>query len=142
VRAAKIFITVFLIVLFFYVTIFTVIEHRRVTNGPWEVTFTTNALVINQPRLGLTNIQITLATPALAAATNLPTTLLFELNTPTPYAVPGGQCVFLDLLYHPGTVVLELGGHQLQLMPRILTVDHHELAWSNNSVLKLETAAK
>ncbi|MFM2294195.1 MAG: hypothetical protein RLZZ350_608 [Verrucomicrobiota bacterium] len=141
-RAAKIFITVFLIVLFFYVTIFTVIEHRRVTNGPWEVTFTTNALVINQPRLGLTNIQITLATPALAAATNLPTTLLFELNTPTPYAVPGGQCVFLDLLYHPGTVVLELGGHQLQLMPRILTVDHHELAWSNNSVLKLETAAK
>jgi hypothetical protein len=142
VRAAKIFITVFLVVLFFYVTVFTIIEHRRVTNGPWEVTFTTNAIAINQPRLGLTNIQITLDAPALAAATNLPTTLLFELNTPTPYAVPGGQCVFLDLLYHPGTVALAIDGHQIQLMPRTLTVDHREIAWSNNSVLKLEPTAK
>jgi hypothetical protein len=137
VRAAKIFITVFLVVLFFYVTVFTLIEHRRITNGPWAVTFTTNALVINQPRLGLTNVQINL--PAPVTATNLPTTLIFDENKPTPYPVPGGQCVFLDLLYRPGTVVLEIAGHQIQLLPRTLTLDRRETAWQTGATLSLET---
>ena len=139
-RAAKIFITIFLVVLFSYVTIFTLIEHRRVTNGPWEVTFTTNSVVINQPRLGLTNI--TLALPPLVTTNSLPLTLIFDENKPTPYPVPGGQCLFLDLLYRPGTVALEISGHQIQLLPRTLTVDHKEIAWQSHTTVDLTAAPK
>src|ERR1041385_1726507 len=54
---------IFVAALALYVVTYTGIEHRRVRNGPWEVTFTNNAagapmISVYQPRLGLTNVQI------------------------------------------------------------------------------------
>ena len=47
-----------------YVIFYFGIEHRRTRKGPWQVTFTNDAsgspaLVINQPSLNITNLQIT-----------------------------------------------------------------------------------
>ena len=63
---AKHFLLAFLLALAGYIACYQVIEHRRTRNGPWQVTFAAGAqgvpaIVINQPKLGITNVQIRFA---------------------------------------------------------------------------------
>ncbi len=122
-----------------YVIGFSFIQHRRSARGPWEVTFASEAnspsLVINQTRLGITNVRI--AFTGTPPATNITETVRFTEPHAVPPALPFGKCVFLDLLFQPGTVVLEAFGHQIQLMPRALTVDHVERAWRSGETITL-----
>ena len=121
-----------------YAVVFTFVEGRRTRLGPWVVTFhdqsgTVNAVRIDQSALGLTNITILLAaSPAEGRSTNHMIT--FDQPQSVPFVVPGGQCVFLDLLFQPGTVVLEVEEHQIQMLPRTLAIDGKEVAWLANSV--------
>ncbi len=137
---AKHFALAFLLALAAYVLVFWAIEHRRTRKGPWQVTFTTAttgvpALVVNQPWLGITNVQIHfLAQPAL---TNRAVTLSFREPRPVPYALPFGQCVFMDTTFLPGTVTMQLFNHEVELLPRVLTIDHQEHPWQPNAVLDL-----
>src|SRR5205809_7804765 len=91
------------------------IEHRRTRKGPWEVTFTNDAagaptLVINETKLGITNLQIT-----FSGETNRATNTFLSFRQPreVPYDIPFGKCVFMDTTFLPGTIVFDLLGHEI-----------------------------
>jgi hypothetical protein len=138
---AKHFILAFLLALVGYVVLYQTIEHRRTRQGPWRVTFTTGTagipdIVINQPRLAITNVQISFAGEALPA-TNNPVTLAFDLPRPVPYEVPFGNCVFMDTTFLPGTVTFQLFGHEIELLPRVLVIDRQEHSWRPDTTVAL-----
>jgi hypothetical protein len=124
------------IALVVYVISYTWIEHRRTYKGPWEVTFINDAsgaptLVINQPSLAITNLQITF--PGELARTNA--TLSFRQPQPVPYDLPYGKCVFMDTTFLPGTIVIDLFGHEIQLIPRVLTIDKTDILWASGKTI-------
>jgi hypothetical protein len=138
---AKHFFLAFLLALAGYIVCYQIIEHRRTRNGPWQVTFTSGAdgvpdIVINQPKLGITNVQISFAGQA-RPATNGPVTLLFNQPKPVPYEVPFGNCVFMDTTFLPGTVTFHLFGHEIELLPRVLVIDRREHAWRPDTTIAL-----
>ena len=124
-----------------YAAFYTGIERQRVRKGPWRVAFTKDtsgapAILINQPKLAITNLQITFPgeTPPTA---NSVCALVFDQPRPVPYAVPFGKCIFMDTTFQPGTIVLNLFGHEIQLIPRVLTIDKEELPWRSNATIPL-----
>jgi len=126
----------FAIALVVYAISYTWIEHRRTRKGPWEVTFTNDlsgapALVINQPSLAITNLQITF--PRETARTNA--TLSFRIPQQVPWDLPYGKCVFMDTTFLPGTITIDLFGHEIELIPRVLTIDQKEIPWESNKII-------
>jgi hypothetical protein len=126
-----------------YAVMYSGIEHRRTYKGPWQVAFTNDpagapAVVINQPALGITNVQITFPGAALPRdpATNQ---RAFAQPREVPYGVPFGKCLFMDTTFLPGTLVFNLFGHEIQLIPRVLTIDHLERPWRSHEVISLTT---
>lgn len=125
-----------------YVIGFSWIEHERGKGGPWQVVFATEnghpALTISQPKLHLADVKI------VFAATNPPAgpaqTLNFKLAQPVPFDVPFGRCIFLDTISLPGTVTFQLFGHEIQLMPRVLTIDRVEHPWQSGQTISLPAA--
>ncbi|EEF59441.1 hypothetical protein [Pedosphaera parvula] len=136
---AKHFILAFLIALVLYVVFYTTIEHRRTRNGPWRVTFssdTTNApiVIINEPKLNISNVRLVFPNMK-APATNA--TVVFDPPRPVPFDLPIGQCIFLDTTFQPGTVVFNIFGHEIQLIPRVLTIDKKEYPWQSDATIPL-----
>ena len=134
------------IALLVYVTSYTAIEHRRTHKGPWLVTFRDDtadppAIIINQPALGITNVQISF----VGESNSLPEaarTLQFGEARAVPFEVPFGKCVFLDTTFLPGTVALNLYGHEIQLLPRVLTIDKVERPWRSGETISVAHIAK
>jgi hypothetical protein len=134
----------FVLALVGYVFFYQVIEHRRARNGPWHVTFTRSAagepaLVIDQPKLSITNAQIRFvgrSSPSPVSTVQL----VFGQPRPVPFDVPFGQCAFMDTTFLPGTVTFELFGHEIELLPRVLVVDHQEHAWQPTPAIALVPA--
>ena len=116
---------VFVVTLVGYVVVFNWIEHRRVKNGPWEVTFHNSngqlALIIRQEKLAIRDVSIQF--PGATLSTNLSQKMRFTPGQKVPFEVPFGRCVFLDPLFLPGKAVLEIAGpglhstFQLHLQP-------------------------
>ncbi len=134
----KTFLLVGLATLIGYTVLFSLLENNRHNDGPWEITFTqvnnSPALLVTHVKLGLTNV--TLVFPD-AVATNAPQTLRFEHGRVAPFDLPYGKCVFLDTLYLPGTVTVEVFGHLIQVMPRTMTIDRVEHAWLSGEKILL-----
>lgn len=128
----KHFIFAFVIAVILYAVCYTAIERRRMRNGPWRVTFTNSysapALIINEPKLGISNVMVTFPVEK-TAATNV--TMVFDQPQQVPFDVPFGQCVFMDTTFQPGTIVFKTFGHEIQLLPRVLTIDKKEIAWES-----------
>jgi hypothetical protein len=136
---AKHFILAFVIALVLYAVAYSMIEHQRTKKGPWQVIFTNDisgipAIIINEPKLGISNVKITFPNEQ-APATN--STVIFDPPRQVPFDVPLGQCLFLDTTFQPGTVVLNLFGHEIQMIPRILTIDKHEYPWQSELTIPL-----
>jgi len=117
-----------------YFALFTWIEHGRNRQGPWEVVFArfTNGLPcleIRQPALGIRDVRVVFPANLATNAPVLPEQRVFNEARATPFELPFGRCVFLDTLSLPGTVAIEVGGRQVQLLPRVLTVDGVERPW-------------
>jgi hypothetical protein len=125
-----------------YVLVFGWIENNRRKNGPWQVTFTNidrlPAIIVNHAKLQLTNISIVFVDATLPA--NLPQTVAFEHGHPAPFDLPFGKCVFIDAIYLPGTAACEMFGHEIQLMPRMLTIDKAERPWHSGETISLTNA--
>ena len=126
--------------LVFYVLGFSWLEHRRHRLGPWEVTFIQEPasppmIRINQPALEITNLQVEFVDTQEVTLTNR--RVDFVAGREVPFAVPFGQCVFMDPLFLPGTVTLSLFGHEVQMLPRALTIDGHEYGWKSGSTIEL-----
>jgi len=134
----KHFIFAFAIALVLYVIFYNFIEHRRTRRGPWRATFTTEggvpALIVNEPQLGISNVTMTFPNERISP-TNLP--LVFAQPQPVPFDVPFGKCLFMDTTFQPGTVVFNLFGHEIQLIPRVLTIDRIEFPWQSHTTIAL-----
>lgn len=133
----------FILALAVYALLYSAIEHRRARKGPWSITFTQSdsapTLVIDQPNLGLTNVQLRFVGPPVP--TNVPSTLTFRQPRPVPFEVPFGQCIFMDSTFLPGTLTFQLYGHEIELLPRVLIIDHEEHPWVSGSTLSLQPVA-
>lgn len=131
--------TLGLVTLMIYAVSFSWVENRRRKNGPWEINFTriddSPAVIINHGMLKLTNISIVFIG---GDASNLePRTIRFHHGQESPFDLPYGRCVFLDTLFLPGTVVCEMFDHEIQLLPRTLTIDRREHAWQSGEKILL-----
>ena len=133
-------IAVFFAALIGYLAVFYFVEYQRRKDGPWQATFTSvdglPTIIVNHPKSQLTNISITFV-GATTPVTNMPQTVAFEHGRPAPFDLPFGECVFIDAIYMPGTAVCEMFGHQIQLMPRVLTIDKIEHPWSSGEKILL-----
>jgi len=147
---AKHFIVAFIIAVLGYAVVFYFIENRRTRKGPWQVTFTNSpagspAIVIHQPALGISNVQIqfpggiTTNNQSSFANYQSPVTnhLIFNRPKPVPYDVPFGKCVFMDTTFQPGTLTVQLFGHEIELLPRVLVLDRQEHAWRSGEIITL-----
>jgi hypothetical protein len=125
----KHFAAALVIAVVFYVLSFSWIEHRRTRQGPWEADFRSDAsgrpaLIIRQPALG---IEEKLVFAGETIAPNLDVTRRFaEANTNAPF----GRVVFQDPTFLPGTLTLEMFGHEVEALPRVLIIDKKETAWT------------
>src|SRR5260370_12982973 len=132
----KHFLVAFSIAVVIYLIFYQFIEHRRNRKGPWQVTFTNSIsgdpqVVVNQPFISITNVRMTFTgatMPPKAVAT-----LLFDQPRQVPYDVPFGACVFMDTTFLPGTATFRFFGHEIELLPRVLIIDHEEHSWLNCS---------
>ena|SRR5436190_16230432 len=127
------------IALLVYAIFYAWIENRRTRRGPWQVAFTNNAsgapaILINQPKLAITNLEITFSGETNRVNASA-ASFTFDQPRPVPYDVPFGKCVFMDTTFLPGTVVFDLFGHEIQLIPRVLTIDKKEIPWQSGATI-------
>ncbi len=140
----KHFIIAFLLAAACYALFYPTIEYRRTRKGPWEVSFTNDteghpALVINQTKLAITNVQISFPDqPAVPVPDR--TNVFFSQPRPVPFKVPLGECVFMDTTFLPGTLTFEMYGHEIELLPRVLIIDRQERLWLPNDLITLHAA--
>ncbi len=131
----------FSIAIVVYIVFYTAIEHRRTAKGPWRVTFASNGnhqavLTIDQPALGITNAGIVIEDSASVSDTSSEV-LTFAQPKPVPYDAPFGKCIFMDTTFLPGTLVLEMFGHEIQLLPRTLLIDRKEQGWHSDTIIRI-----
>jgi hypothetical protein len=130
-----------LLALVIYIGGFGLDQHLRTRRGPWRVTFTqeTNgapAIIVNQPKLNIANLKIVFAGET---ATHAPVEVAFDVPwKPAPF----GKVKFEDLTYLPGTVTLDLFGHEIELIPRILYINRKPRPWRSNETITLTVADK
>ena len=132
-------VAVFVVALAVYIFAYSAIEHRRTRNGPWQVAFTNDAagspaLLINQPKLAITNVQIIFPDEPMPSNT---APLDLAQPQPVPFDVPFGKCLFMDTTFLPGTIVFDFFGHEIQLIPRVLTIDKIERPWKSGGIISL-----
>ena len=137
----KHFLLAFLLAVICYAFFYHNIEHRRTRKGPWVVTFTNDvngnpAMLINQPKLAITNVQVVFSDQKLDPGFS-PVSLLFNQPRPVPYPLPFGKCVFMDTTFLPGSVTLQLYDHEIELLPRVLVIDRQEHPWLSHSTITL-----
>lgn len=139
--ALKHFGIAFLLAVVFYAVSYWALEAFRPSRGPWIVTFKTGLatpeIVVNQHRLGITNVGLTFT--GGRGGTNEPqsVTLLFNEAKPTPFPLPFGTCIFLDTTFLPGTVTMRMFGHEIELLPHVLVIDHREHHWNSGAIVQL-----
>src|SRR5262245_60625056 len=131
----------FAIAVAIYFIAYSSIEPRRTRKGPSQVTFSTSTngeprIIINQPTLRLDNVEIVFA-GEVASLTKNPTTIQFRQPRQVPYEVPFGKCVFMDPTFLPGTVTFQFFGHEIELLPRVMILDHREEPWQSRKTITL-----
>ena len=129
-----------------YTVAYAWIENRRHRKGPWEVNFTNSPagmpmLIVNQAKLGITNVQIVFTNQS--APTNSPARIEFRQPRPTPFDLPFGQCIFMDLTFLPGTITVRMFDHEIEFLPRTMVLDRVERAWhSGEAIMPAAAPAK
>ena len=131
----------FILALVIYASFFTCDQRMRHRKGPWDVTFSSNsagfpAIVINQPSLSITNVQVIFDSET---PTNALGRIIF--NKPQQ-AIPFGKVKFEDLTYLPGSVAFDFFGHEVELLPRTLYLNKVEHPWKSGAVFALQPNQK
>jgi hypothetical protein len=132
-----------ILALVLYIPAYAWIEHLRTRHGPWQVTFNSSgaappSLSISAPKLGIANARIVFPGES-SPPTNF--VLTFTQPEPWPFDVPFGNCLFEDLTFLPGTLAFNLFGHEIQLIPRALTIDKQNHPWQSGSTLLITNRA-
>ncbi len=142
-RLFKILLIGFGVALMIYILAFSFIQNRRTIKGPWHVMFSTDSegtpnLLIQQTNFGIAKKIIfseqKLEQKSLAQS--------FVFDDPTKTNAPFGQIIFQDLTFLPGTVTFNFFGHEVELLPRVLTIDKQEHRWKNGEVISVTGEGK
>ena len=134
---------VFIGTLFFYITVYGACTAIKRRGGAWELTFTTlqgvPALIITHPiRLPL---PVTLLFPGeQPERSDLPITAVF--NVPITNRMAFGPVLHVDTTSLPGVVTLSCFGHPVEIFPRALSIDLHEIPWVPGTNITLSAATK
>jgi hypothetical protein len=97
-------------------------------------------MLINQPKVGITNVQLIFVGERVPASI-APGTLAFDQPRSVPFDVPYGKCIFMDPTFLPGTLTFSVFDHEIELLPRVLMLDHREHPWQSGESIQL-TAQK
>jgi len=130
------------IALVLYVTLYWLIERRRVAHSPWVVAYEVDAsghakLEISQRSLGLGPVEVRFNTAATNSALTR-TQVVFDTPKSVPRPMPVGRSVFEDLTFFPGTVVLDVAGTDIQMLPRALTIGTNEFSWQPARTIEVQ----
>jgi hypothetical protein len=132
------FAVAFLLALLLYGVTYWFIEHLRTRKGGWQVTFCADSngvpsVNVAQPALGISNVRFTFPSERIGQS-NVTNVIMFD----QPHTnVPFGHVVYFDTTFLPGVLVFGLFGHEIQLMPRVLTIDRQEIPWKLGLELQL-----
>ena len=135
----------FLLSAVLYAGLYWFIESRRVAHGPWIVSFATNTIGVvgvqirqESHDLGPVTIRFAAAQPS---GSNSLSKIAFDSPKPVPFDVPGGQCVFQDTTFLPGTVVLKFGSTTVQMVQRVLNIGTNEFSWRAGMVIAVDVSS-
>jgi len=133
----------FVAVLALYILGFFGLEHQRIRRGPWTLRFVSDTnthplIQITQPALRITNVEVRFPNTPGAPATNA--LVQFVAGQEPPFPVPFGECVFMDPLFLPGTVTLQVFGHRIELLPKSLRIDGTNHEWQSGLRFELDAA--
>src|ERR1051325_2241296 len=125
----------FVLALAFYILAYSWLSKRQTGKGPWQVTFTNEiagapAIIVNQMALGISNVTVRFQDERLAPTNSDGTVAFTKPNLPVPF----GALLFDDLVFLPGTVTLDLFGHEVELLPRVLVLNRKEIPWQSGAV--------
>lgn len=136
-------IAAFFLAVVLYFLCYSLIEYRRSYKGPWTVTFLTDprgkpAILINQKKLKISGFKIVFPDQTVPAHNVLRTVRFDGPGKKTPF----GEVVFVDTTFLPGTVVLNIFGHEIQLIPSALTVDKKDYLWQWQTTISAQGPGK
>jgi hypothetical protein len=132
----------FVLALLGYIFFYACDARLRTRHGAWLVEFqvTTNQeplLIINEPKLGIRNVGILFKGESTTNAGYVK-----RFDKPTNMKVPYGRVRFHDLTYLPGTITMDLFGHEIEMLPRTLFINTKEVPWRNDSLHVLTATNK
>lgn len=132
----------FLVLVPCYLMIFLGVEHWRNRQGPWILTFTIEAtgvpvLRVQHSLIVPSGVEIRFADEHPSGLTNGSVTLSRPLQV-----LPWGERISEDLMAFPGVETLNLFGHEVELAPRVLVVNRHEIPWGSQAVVIPKTSEK
>jgi hypothetical protein len=133
---------VFVGALLLYVLAYGLIDYARTRKGGWQVTFRTDVagiptVAVSQPKCGINGVQFIFPDERVGLS-NFTAKVVFDGPVTN---VPFGRVVYFDTTFLPGSVVFDLFGHEIELLPRALRVDRREQPWQDNLVLHLRAPA-
>jgi hypothetical protein len=140
------FFSVFIATLFLYVTVYGGCEAYRRRNGAWQLTFDklpdgTPQLRIDHPRiLGASPVSLNFPGEVAPRVTNGPITYVY--SRPDTNSTPFGPILFLDTSTLPGNITLNAFGHVVEMVPRTLFVNLHEVPWTPGTNITLSATNK
>ena len=111
-------------------------KHLRTRRGAWEFTFAPSAqgeptLTIDQPFLGISKVRILIKGETYEGATQR-----IRFDKPG-IELPFGKPMFYDTTYLPGSVTMDLFGHEVEVLPRTLILNFKEKPWKSGEVISL-----
>lgn len=142
-RLPKILLTGFVSALALYIVVFWGLQGCRTYKGPWRVIYLsdnsgTAGLLVTQSKLKIS--QRIMFPKQKLRQNNAVRARVFD--DPNKTNAPFGQVVFQDLTFLPGTVTLNVFGHEIELLPRVLIVDKQEHRWNSNEVISISSPGK
>lgn len=114
-------------------------RHLRTRRGAWEFTFAASAqgeptLTIDQPFLGISKVRIVIKDETYEGATQR-----IRFDKPG-IELPFGKPMFYDTTYLPGSITMDLYGHEVEVLPRTLILNFKEKPWKSGEVISLTPA--
>lgn len=142
-RLPKILLIGFVFALVLYFLSFSIIQYRRTFRGPWQVDFLsdgsgTPGLLVTHAKLKISE-RILFYDQKLSQSNSVHS---FVFDNPSKTNAPFGEIVFQDLTFLPGTVTLNMFGHEVEFLPRVLIIDKQEYAWKTGEVVSVTGLGK
>jgi len=129
-------VTAFALALLGYGLMYGCDRHLRARKGAWEFTFAASAagepvLTIDQSYYGIQKVSIVIVGESYDGPVQR-----VRFDRPG-LEIPFGKPLFFDTTYLPGSVTLDLFGHEVEVLPRTLFLNFKEHAWKSGEQIRL-----